>query len=205
MKLKPVLFLIIIFTFTLLAHPGKTCAQTASLSFEPNTITAIGNEDVVITVYLDTNSTETNTITVDIDYDPKILEVTELDTQNSVFESSAEEDFGNGNILLTRFMSPGNLFKGKGELLKVKFRILQETASTVRFGDKTLVLDTSANSLDLSSGTLSINDEVGNVTDIVIDKDNSYLIILAVVFVVVILLVAYLLSRKRKGQFAQQG
>lgn len=195
--------LLIIFTSFFTILPNNVFAQSDELLFETNSQTAKIGDTLEVSVLLNLQSTESNTITLDIEYDITTLEVQDLDTNNSVYDSSVEENYSGGHIHVTRFMSPGTSFQGKGEILKVRFKVLKSSQTDISFGDETLVLDTSTNKIEVTEKVLTLNSEVrdNKASDVVnqTDKPNLFVIVLSAIFISVIVAALYFLFVRKRN------
>ena len=108
------------------------------------------NDTIITSININTNEYEVNGVTADFTYSSDILEVVEIDTSNSLFESFAENDYSQtGLVYLSCFSTNG--VKGEGEIARIKFRVVSSGKATLQFTSDTVVLES-----DNSTNVLSI-------------------------------------------------
>ncbi|MEI7578874.1 MAG: cohesin domain-containing protein [bacterium] len=144
MNLNTKLILIFIFgaiATALFSIPVKA-ASGAELSLFPNNLLARQGEEFVLTVMLNTNNDLVNVVSADLIYPQNQLQVLGIDSSNSILGSVADENFTKpGVINLSRFLTAGRFYNGNGEIAKIKFRVLHDGISEVKFTDNTAVIN----------------------------------------------------------------
>lgn len=169
------------------------------MRFEKTTVNADVGETFKISVLINTDDYETNTIAAEIDYPSGIIEAVEIDSSKSVYEASAEEKISSGHISVTRYMNPGNSYQGQGEFFSITFKVLKAEEAQITFTDDSVLLDTNALEVSLDKTNMTVNP---NSYSQVSGESNTslYLLIGGAALLVVIMIAVFLITKRSKNQ-----
>lgn len=150
--LQIVLAVMILFSLFLLnqwqQERGKVVESTSSVVpallelIAPPTVAP--TETLRVLVNLDTKGAHINTVTADFVYPTELLELQEIQVQDSFVKIWFDKRTQDGKILLTGALpSPG--FTGQGQIATIFFKVLQEGVAELAFSSNVAVFENGAN------------------------------------------------------------
>ncbi len=145
-KVKYILLLpvFILISVLILFSSSRVHASEATLEFKH---ISFDNENITTSIYINTYGANVNGVTADFSYSSDVLEVTEVSTEDSVFDNFVENDYSqSGVVYLSCYSIDG--YTGEGSLAKVTFKAIGSGSATLTFTDDAVVLE-SDTSLDL--------------------------------------------------------
>jgi len=132
-------FLFILFTLLLIpniklakASENKATIEFKHVSFE--------NDKIKTSVYLNTSSINVNGVTADFTYSSEILQITDLEIDDSVFDNFVESDYSQvGSLYLSCYSLDG--YTGEGAIAEIIFEPISSGTATLAFTDDAVVLE----------------------------------------------------------------
>lgn len=191
--------IIIIFSILLLASTQKVNSQDLMLYFSADSDTVTSGEEFSIDIDIDTKGNNINGVTADFSYPSDILEVMEIDTSNSVIDSSVEEDFSEkGVVYISRFVGRGETYSGSGNIATVKFKAVADGEIVIKFTENAVVTDSNATDILETTEELVINKDTSITGKF---KDNKLLLAIPIAVILIFVILLFLALRKSKKLF----
>lgn len=136
--MKKVIFFFFIFSFFVLLIPSFTRAGEAKIYISPSSGSFKVEDSFSVDVILDTGGNEVDGVDIHyLHYDWSLLEVQEIKPgnlfANTVVSSVLQNSKGEGLIDFSQTSEGGKRFKGKGVLLTIKFKVLNQGTAKLTF------------------------------------------------------------------------
>lgn len=127
----------ILISISILFSASKVQASEATLEFKH---VSFDEENITTNIYINTYGSNINGVTADFSYSSDILEVTEVSTEDSVFDNFVENDYSqSGIVYLSCYSIEG--YTGEGLLAEVSFKAIGSGSATLTFTDDVVVLE----------------------------------------------------------------
>ncbi|MBU0975180.1 MAG: cohesin domain-containing protein [Patescibacteria group bacterium] len=140
--LLSILTFLFVLPFGVRAETGKATLEFKHKNFQ--------DEVIVTDIYLNTGGEKVNTVTADFKYPSKVLEVTAINTDSSLFPYFVEKDFSKpGAVYISCFSLEG--VNAEGVIATVTFKSLSSGKAELTFTEDAVVLDVDTSSNILTS------------------------------------------------------
>ncbi len=151
-------------------------------------------EDGIVTtnLYLDTGGNTIYGITADFTYSSDLLQVTEIATENMLFENFIESDFSSPSIVYISCFSINGI-NDEGNIATIKFESIDSGEAVLEFTDDVLVLDTNSENVlsEAIDGTYTITEDLEALPQTGTEEN---ILIALVAFILLIMIVIFAIS-----------
>lgn len=132
------------------SQKSKASFDGIRLTCNPRTSQGLAQEELKLSISIDTNNKKVSAIDLVFDYDPSSVEIVSFKHGN-IFSNILISDSQSNQARYVVGVSPGNPFSGTGIVGQLNVKLLSNSRSRIKFNEKTKVAELQSNKNELSS------------------------------------------------------